>query len=121
MKRPAYYFKLKKDFRMNTSLSSGIQTFLVQGYIMKRSKTWLPVGFDEEVQYMNEEYGDPDQYNTALLSLENQAFKLCEKLNSQQDAIEDMIATHESKLKKLNLGYQLVGWFRGMGGDNGST
>jgi hypothetical protein len=122
MTRPAYYFKLNRQIKMTQGIGSQKDSyFFVSGHVMKRRHPYLPAFTDEEAMYLSETYVVAEQYKDTLLKLESEAFKICENLCAAEAQLAGMIELHESNLKKLNLGYMLISWFRGMGGSNEST
>lgn len=125
MNRPAFYFKLQSEIRLNQSLTGAKSPsyYFIGGHVMKRRSPWVPAWMDEECLYLTESYDEASEYKNALLKIEAEAFKTCEKLCQENEALEAMMETHKANLKKLNLGYKLIGWFQGMGdlvqGDGG--
>lgn len=113
--RALYYFKLNKRIRIFESVTGFKPDMFISGTIRRRRSSWLPAFLDEEVALLTKTYNDTSMYGTMLLELENEAFKLCEEWFKSHNAIQEMLYTHKTNLKKLNAGYKLLSWFKGLG------
>lgn len=111
--RAPYYFKLHKKIQMG-KLSFLDPKFVIWGDIRKRIHG-LPAFLDPPVQLLHRQYSSPKYYETALHDLEIEAFRVCDELVEFDKTKQLMYELHALNLKKLNLGYQLICWFRGLG------